>query len=548
MEDSSFAPKVDDSERRRSGRQTQRKKYVDDVDLNLSEDENLLMDNLPPDVQAAAKAATPGATPGEDGGKSEPASKEASKPNSGTTTPKEPPTPASTDGKIPPDEASNELSQSGPNYAYVDPTAEDTMVVQLILASRMGTRELESDEEDENAFEVSREHLTKFIGKAPPTKSQLQEAIEKAATDAKNPKAEQNDKTMTKDDSETVKTEKNENPTKTTENDVKTDDVKIDDVKTDDVKAENDVTVEKKAETEEPKEVPNDKETKPEPESTKMETEEEGKKPEEDASKTNDDDNDKKVEATTKTPEKPKEAIDPAPKVGPGAVPIKKKELSKTARMIEVEEYLVKFKNFSYLHCQWLTEEELHRGDKRISQKIKRFKQKREKSANVLEFCEDEHFNPDYVEVDRVLDASIHTDDDTGVVTKHFLVKWRSLPYEDCTWELESDVDPNKIKDYEKWKHPPAEDAVYKKRPRKHEWRKWDESPAYKNNNTLRPYQLEGVNWLLFSYYNGRNCLLADEMGLGKTIQSLTFLDAIFEYGIRGPFLVIAPLSTIPNW
>ena len=102
--------------------------------------------------------------------------------------------------------------------------------------------------------------------------------------------------------------------------------------------------------------------------------------------------------------------------------------------MIEVEEYLVKFKNFSYLHCQWLTEEELHRGDKRISQKIKRFKQKREKSANVLDFCEDEHFNPDYVEVDRVLDASIHTDEDTGVVTKHFLVKWRSLPYEDCKW------------------------------------------------------------------------------------------------------------------
>ena len=140
-------------------------------------------------------------------------------------------------------------------------------------------------------------------------------------------------------------------------------------------------------------------------------------------------DNDKKVEET-KTPEKPKETE--APKGTPVNPGIKKKELSKTARMIEVEEYLVKFKNFSYLHCQWLTEEELHRGDKRISQKIKRFKQKREKSANVLDFCEDEHFNPDYVEVDRVLDASIHTDEDTGVVTKHFLVKWRSLPYEDC--------------------------------------------------------------------------------------------------------------------
>merc|ERR1711953_577354 len=77
---------------------------------------------------------------------------------------------------------------------------------------------------------------------------------------------------------------------------------------------------------------------------------------------------------------------------------------------------------------------------------------------------------------------------------------------------------------------------------------KMDQAPTFLNNNVLRPYQLEGVNWLLFSWYNGRNCILADEMGLGKTIQSLAFLDGIFQYGIRGPFLVIAPLSTIPNW
>ena len=98
-------------------------------------------------------------------------------------------------------------------------------------------------------------------------------------------------------------------------------------------------------------------------------------------------------------------------------------------------------------------------------------------------------------------------------MTKHFLVKWRSLPYEDCTWELESDVDPNKIKEYIKWKDPPPEDKIYKRRPKKHEWQKMETSPEYLNKNTLRPYQLEGVNWLLFSYYNHRNCLLADEMG-----------------------------------
>ena len=84
---------------------------------------------------------------------------------------------------------------------------------------------------------------------------------------------------------------------------------------------------------------------------------------------------------------------------------------AKPGRMIDVEEYLVKFKNFSYLHCQWLTEQELTRGDKRINNKIKRFQQKREKSGNVLDFCEEEPFNPDYVEVDRVLDSSEHTDE-----------------------------------------------------------------------------------------------------------------------------------------
>lgn len=37
-------------------------------------------------------------------------------------------------------------------------------------------------------------------------------------------------------------------------------------------------------------------------------------------------------------------------------------------------------------------------------------------------------------------------------------------------------------------------------------------------------------------------------MGLGKTIQSIAFLYEIFNMGIRGPFLIIAPLSTITNW
>ena len=53
---------------------------------------------------------------------------------------------------------------------------------------------------------------------------------------------------------------------------------------------------------------------------------------------------------------------------------------------------------------------------------------------------------------------------------------------------------------------------------------------------------------LLIWFDHRQNCILADEMGLGKTIQAITFLEEVRRTGIIGPFLVIAPLSTIANW
>ena len=37
----------------------------------------------------------------------------------------------------------------------------------------------------------------------------------------------------------------------------------------------------------------------------------------------------------------------------------------------------------------------------------------------------------------------------------HYLVKWCSLPYEESTWELEEDVDPGKIREFESLQIPP---------------------------------------------------------------------------------------------
>uniref|UniRef100_A0A3P9H1Y2 Chromo domain-containing protein n=1 Tax=Oryzias latipes TaxID=8090 RepID=A0A3P9H1Y2_ORYLA len=213
--------------------------------------------------------------------------------------------------------------------------------------------------------------------------------------------------------------------------------------------------------------------------------------------------------------------------------------------MLDIFEFFVKYKNYSYLHCEWATLEQLEK-DKRIHQKIKRFKAKHAQMRHF--FQEDEEpFNPDYVEVDRILDVSHSVDKDNGEPVIYYLVKWCSLPYEDATWELKEDVDEGKVKEFSRI-HNRQPCLKRTPRPPASSWKKLEETREYKNGNILREYQLEGVNWLLFNWYNRQNCILADEMGLGKTIQSIALLSEVYTAGIQGPFLVIAPLSTITNW
>jgi chromatin-remodeling ATPase INO80 len=65
----------------------------------------------------------------------------------------------------------------------------------------------------------------------------------------------------------------------------------------------------------------------------------------------------------------------------------------------------------------------------------------------------------------------------------------------------------------------------------------------------LKEYQLKGLNWLVNLYEQGINGILADEMGLGKTVQSISVMGYLAEkHGVWGPFLVIAPSSTLHNW
>ncbi|XP_033933069.1 chromodomain-helicase-DNA-binding protein 1-like, partial [Pseudochaenichthys georgianus] len=66
---------------------------------------------------------------------------------------------------------------------------------------------------------------------------------------------------------------------------------------------------------------------------------------------------------------------------------------------------------------------------------------------------------------------------------------------------------------------------------------------------TLRPYQLDGVQWLSECQRNQQGCILGDEMGLGKTCQTISLLVFLSgSLGQSGPFLVLSPLSVMENW
>ena len=69
-----------------------------------------------------------------------------------------------------------------------------------------------------------------------------------------------------------------------------------------------------------------------------------------------------------------------------------------------------------------------------------------------------------------------------------------------------------------------------------------DKQPDYidATGGKLHPYQLEGLNWLRYSWANGTDTILADEMGLGKTIQTIVFLQSLY-LEVR---IIVAPLSS----
>ncbi|KAK9815748.1 hypothetical protein WJX72_008847 [[Myrmecia] bisecta] len=199
------------------------------------------------------------------------------------------------------------------------------------------------------------------------------------------------------------------------------------------------------------------------------------------------------------------------------------------------EEYFVKYKGHSYRAARWIPAQPLWDGR---AQLLRNFIQKRADGGLDTSGELTNGVHPDWLLVDRVIAHRMIRD---GSV--QYLTKWRGLSYSESTWEAEKDLKHDKahLQRYEERQKPPsrARPAAVPN----------DALPEFQNGRNLRDYQRVSLEWMTNNRNSQRNCILGDEMGLGKTAQSIAVLEFQSQLcNIRGPFLVIAPLTTLGHW
>uniref|UniRef100_A0A8C7MDJ9 Chromodomain helicase DNA binding protein 4a n=1 Tax=Oncorhynchus kisutch TaxID=8019 RepID=A0A8C7MDJ9_ONCKI len=219
-------------------------------------------------------------------------------------------------------------------------------------------------------------------------------------------------------------------------------------------------------------------------------------------------------------------------------------------------EFFAKWSNMSYWHCSWVSELQLELHCQVMFRNYQRKNDmdeppsidfgegdeekstKRKAKDPLYAKMEEKYYRFGikiaWMMIHRILN---HSQDKKNNI--HYLIKWKDLPYDQATWEcvLASTVIHFS---FSPPPPPPLQPTI-----------KFERQPDYLDSTggNLHPYQLEGLNWLRFSWAQGTDTILADEMGLGKTVQTAVFLYSLYKEGhSKGPFLVSAPLSTIINW
>ena len=250
------------------------------------------------------------------------------------------------------------------------------------------------------------------------------------------------------------------------------------------------------------------------------------------------------------------------------------------------KEYLIKWEDMSYFKCTWMPGGWVW-GVTPVIMRKAFFR--RDEGANLLpKWTWEDAVPEEFLRIEIIFDVSYvkgfrpHSEAfDKAHVSEvdQVLVKFQGLGYDEAVWE-----DPPSSDDSERWsdfvaayneyvvgkyfKQPPA--VVMKERLENFRSLKFakkvelDEQPSAMTGGQMMPYQMDGLNWLLYNFHQKKNVILADEMGLGKTIQIIALIASLVKdkpkvclhhfiiwHSLTNqcwPFLIVTPNSTCPNW
>ncbi|KAL1499104.1 hypothetical protein AB1Y20_013617 [Prymnesium parvum] len=287
----------------------------------------------------------------------------------------------------------------------------------------------------------------------------------------------------------------------------------------------------------------------------------------------------KRRQTTEEAAEQGEESDEADEEVSDGEVPEGEVEsVLARRRVASGVEFLVKWRGQSHLHVSWHLGGALTRTSEKSAAKLKAFSRaapplpvakeavcRFDEEGELVEEKEEEvvlddglpradarpWLQPEWYAPEEVL--SVRRVEADGATVEELLVKWRGLPLDQSTWERASSfaaaaLEPLVGAFRAALAAPvvPPTRAQASKRPK--QWEQMAESPEYGCGRTLRPYQLDGVNWMVDRWRRRCNVMLGDEMGLGKTAQIVAALHTLHTLGVPGPFLIVAPLSTIAHW
>lgn len=210
--------------------------------------------------------------------------------------------------------------------------------------------------------------------------------------------------------------------------------------------------------------------------------------------------------------------------------------------------YLIKWEDKSHFHCTWVSGSWLYGF---VHGTMRAAFAKRAAAEPLCKASEKDAIPTDYLTADIIF--AVKLAQSTGMPktkslalqsidkVKRILVKFRGLSYDFVVW----DTPPTEEMGYlyeafqEAYNHyiegqffVNDASAVIKERLRKMRSGKPPQvksQPSYIKGGSLMDYQVEGINWMLDNFHEGKSVILADEMGLGKTVQVISFIATLIH-------------------